>query len=467
MQRLDIIGYIGDREEELEQVLSAEDIGQNFTADMAREYIKENANEPELHIYIDSIGGDVIQGFEIKDLLEAEKGNGKKIFTYGKEFSSIASLIYLAGDVRKSYKNSDSYIHDTWRSAQDLGDVQLNKDTLKAIARANEAADEDILFEYVKVAGRERREELKTMMQAETKLTDKMLLDLGFSHEIIDDKRGSATGKKSLKSLAINSKIFALLKTNNNEVEGYADNNEGIENQNKSLIKKSLEMEKPTMEAAKISNLEKMFSGLQNTINSLFGNKLKNLTLKVGDNETEIYVASEDGEIEGKTAYLVKDGVRTDELAPAGTHQLQDGKTITISESGVIESVSVSDAAKADSEMEEAMAVKDREMEEMQAKFQEMENSLANAKEENDKLKSQANETKEEIQGQLAGLKAEMAKIKSEVPHDEKEVDGKKAEKTNEKGERIFNVRGTEKSEKELTSLDKAYLTALRNTRKK
>lgn len=380
MDKLTISGYIGEREPELEKLLQAEGIGENFTAAMMRSYLNQNADADELHIEVNSMGGDVIEGFEIYDLLQREKQKGKKIYTYGREFSSIASVIFLAGDVRKSYKNSGSFIHNSWRTAESLEGLQLNKEILNEIAEAHQEADDNILSVYVAIAGRERRRELQDLMRNETSLTDQQLLDLNFATEIIDEPVGA-----SAKALSVNSNLI------------------------NALILKSNQMAENSPNEEKLSSLEQ---GL-NKLKAWLKGAAKNMVLPLANGETELFIFSEDGEIEGKKAVIADDGEPTEEVAPAGEHVLNDGRTITVGEGGIIQSVSEAQQAMSEEEMEAAIAAKDKEMEAMKEE-------KANAMKEMEDMKKEYQAFKTEASKQLENLQAEMKALKEDVPGDNK-----------------------------------------------
>jgi len=392
MDKLTISGYIGEREPELEQLLESEGIGENFTAAMMRSYLNQNAEASELHIEVNSMGGDVIEGFQIYDLLQAEKKKGKKIFTYGREFSSIASIIYLAGDVRKSYKNSGSFIHNSWRTADSLEGIQLNKEVLNEIAEAHQMADDDILSVYVEIAGRERRRELQDLMRNETSLTDDQLLDLNFSQEIINEPVRAKT-----KALTVNSNLL------------------------NALISKSNQMAENSPNEEKLSSLEQ---GL-NKLKAWLKGAAKNMVLPLANGDIELFIFSEDGEIEGKKAVIAEDGEPTEEVAPAGEHALNDGRTITVGEGGIIESVSEAAQGMSEEEMEAQIAAKDKEMEAMKEEKEK-------AMKEMEDMKKEYQAFKDEASKQLENLQAEMKALKAEVPGDnKKELDRAQAAQFN------------------------------------
>ena len=383
MDKLCINGYIGERDESLDRMLADSGIGENFTAQMMRDYLSQNAGETEIEIEVNSVGGDVVEGFEIYDLLQAEKKAGKKITTYGKAFDSIASIIFLAGDERKVYSGANPLIHNSWLSAEDLGDLQLNKETLRQIADGNEEADFQILGEYLKVTGRDKMREIQDLMRNEAQLTDEQLIALNFATEILP----SQSKTKQNKAFAFNSKVLKNLTINSNQMAENSPNNE------------------------KLNAIEKVV----NRLTAMLKGKAKNAVLSVDGGELQLYVESEDGEFEGKKAFIAEDGLPTDEVAPAGQHTLSDGRTITVGEGGIIQSVAEAQAMYGEDEMKAAVAAKE---EEMKAMVEEKEKALQAFKAETQKKET-------EFADMLKALKSEVAELKEVVPGD----NGQKADK--------------------------------------
>ena len=506
MDKLCINGYIGERDESLDRMLADSGIGENFTAQMMRDYLSQNAGETEIEIEVNSVGGDVVEGFEIYDLLQAEKKAGKKITTYGKAFDSIASIIFLAGDERKVYSGAKPLIHNSWLSAEDLGDLQLNKETLRQIADGNEEADFQILGEYLKVTGRDKMREIQDLMRNEAQLTDEQLIALNFATEILP----SASKAKQAKAFAFNSRLLNLgtkqdyadiigfkdgkvlliqrSETDDFEPSKYAfpggkieegesaeltaareckeetgyiaenlqpvnvvDNGDGTKthyftanltgsealsereiqsavladpneidqydillgqvDRYKDLIINSIQMAENSPNNEKLNSLEK---GLNKLFAFLKGAQ-KNMVVSVDGGETQLYIFSEDGEVEGKKAVVAEDGEPTETPAPAGQHTLSDGRTITVGEGGIIQSVAEAQAMYGEDEMKAAVAAKE---EEMKAIVEEKEKALQAFKAETQKKET-------EFADMLKALKSEVAELKEVVPGD----NGQKADK--------------------------------------
>jgi len=522
MSDIIITGTIGKPEPELARELEKSGIGEWTTADNVRKQAAEHEEKTELNVIVNSIGGDVIEGFEIADFLNSLKSQGKKIKTIGQRYDSIASVIFLAGDERKHVAGAKPMIHNSWRMPESLSGLQLNADLFEAIAEEHKKTDSELLFEYLKVAGREKAEILRNLMMQEAELTDSQVMELNFATEVIRSEKGMAG-----RSLAFNSKILNQF----NKVMQYSDviamidgqvlliqrNKrddfeagkwafpggkveegetpeiaakrefkeevgiecgeikfvESVKNEDGSisfyfltelsgepfmtseevedyqiiepsdiakldiiknggdryevLINKSISMTNKEI-AEKQSGMGEQLTKLEKGLNALkafFVGGQKSMLLPLQGGETELFIFSEDGEIEGKRAVIADDGEPTEEAAPAGQHELNDGRTITVGENGIIESVSEAEQAmtkeemeaaiaKKDEEMQAALAAKDKEMEALKAQYQEKEQSLNEA-----------------VQG-INALKADFENFKKEVPGDNEGKRGAKAQKKEE-----------------------------------
>jgi hypothetical protein len=95
---------------------------------------------------------------------------------------------------------------------------------------------------------------------------------------------------------------------------------------------------------------------------------------------SSIFIESEDGELEGKNAFVADaEGNPTEEAAPNGTHLLRDGRSITIEE-GVV--TSVQEATDEVENLKNTIA-------ELEAKLQEKEEAEAKSNGELEEAKSQ------------------------------------------------------------------------------
>jgi len=142
--------------------------------------IQDNKDAGKLIVHIHSPGGDVDEGFGIHDILVAHgKDKGVEIETRIEGLcASIATVVFLAGSVRKVTENSDAMVHNPWMDVWgDADDLQKSADQLKII-------EDKILDFYVAKTGG-NKEAISAMMKEETWLSAQQLKDLGFATEII------------------------------------------------------------------------------------------------------------------------------------------------------------------------------------------------------------------------------------------------------------------------------------------
>ena len=152
--------------------------------------LTNNIEADTLRVHINSMGGDVFEGFAIHDILRA---TGKKIITQGEGLvASIATVIFLAGDERLLTDNTEFMIHNPWGFTEgDAEDVQKYADQLKTME------DKIINFYADKTGG--NTADIKAMMDEDTFMSSDTAIEKGF-----------ATGKvpqiKAVARLSINHK---------------------------------------------------------------------------------------------------------------------------------------------------------------------------------------------------------------------------------------------------------------------
>lgn len=129
----------------------------------------------EIHVRINSYGGEVAEGLAIYNALRNHKA---KVKTYCDGFAcSIASVIFMAGDERIMQESSMLMIHNAWTYA-DGNAAQLRKaaDDLEKITQASIAA--------YKANSNLSEEEIAALLDAETWLLPQEALDYGFATTI-------------------------------------------------------------------------------------------------------------------------------------------------------------------------------------------------------------------------------------------------------------------------------------------
>lgn len=156
----------------------------------------QSVHANSIDVYINSYGGEVAQGVAIYNALKRHKA---KVTTYVDGFAcSIASVIAMAGDVRKMYSNSLLMIHNAWTVAQGNADeLEKAAEDLRVINEATKQA----YLEVVNIT----EEELTAMLDAETWITAEKAVEMGFATEIVAEKKSEKA------SASAQDAIFALL----------------------------------------------------------------------------------------------------------------------------------------------------------------------------------------------------------------------------------------------------------------
>lgn len=136
----------------------------------------------KINVYINSYGGSVSQGLAIHNML---KNHPAEVTTICDGFAcSIASIIFLAGDCRIMNDGSILMIHEPWTTT--MG----NADELKRQVTSLEKLSQLSVDIYSSTTG-VPSEKIIEMMKAETWLTPKECLEMGFATEIKVDNYAS------------------------------------------------------------------------------------------------------------------------------------------------------------------------------------------------------------------------------------------------------------------------------------
>ena len=171
-----------------------EEISANYVRNQLKTFPE---NENELRIVIDSPGGDVFEGVTIFNIIRdfARNNPSVKITTYiqGKA-ASMASVIALAANsVNKDNKiiiedNSIFMIHNAW------GIVIGNENDMRDAAEYFAGMDSMLRSVYVRKSGKSE-DDIRQMMDAETWLWGKEILDAGFADELMESEEDNAVAK--------------------------------------------------------------------------------------------------------------------------------------------------------------------------------------------------------------------------------------------------------------------------------
>lgn len=167
-----------------------EEISANYVRDQLKAFPE---NEKELRIVIDSPGGDVFEGVTIFNVIRdfARNNPSVKITTYIQGMAaSMASAIALAANaVSDSNKviaedNSIFMIHDAW------GYIIGNENDMREAAEYFAMIDSMLSSIYMRKTGKSE-DDIRSMMDAETWLWGKDILEAGFVDEIIDSENNA------------------------------------------------------------------------------------------------------------------------------------------------------------------------------------------------------------------------------------------------------------------------------------
>lgn len=167
-----------------------EEISANYVRNQLKAFPE---NEKELRIVIDSPGGDVFEGVTIFNVIRdfARNNPSVKITTYIQGMAaSMASAIALAANaVSDSNKviaedNSIFMIHDAW------GYVIGNQNDMREAAEYFAMIDSMLSSIYMRKTGKSE-DDIRSMMDAETWLWGKNILEAGFVDEIIDSENNA------------------------------------------------------------------------------------------------------------------------------------------------------------------------------------------------------------------------------------------------------------------------------------
>lgn len=264
--------------------------------DFVKNQISPDATE--LVVYINSNGGEVDEGFAIYYFLKDFKGT---VTTIAESYVySIATICFLAGDIRLMKPYSKLMIHNPW------GGVGGDADTIGSYYKMLKDTESQIIRFYNDKTGL-GKDKISNLMKRETYMDAFEAQSLGFSTGIIDSIQKIAAKK--------NGKPIAIL--------------------NKKINKE-------------MNLTEKDKSWLTETFNNFFGKyskekevePIKNIfTIKGEDSETEMYVTGTIDELIDRRAYVVIDGEVTEELVPSGKYKITTAEgdvSITIDAEGVI-----------------------------------------------------------------------------------------------------------------------------------
>jgi ATP-dependent protease ClpP protease subunit/8-oxo-dGTP pyrophosphatase MutT (NUDIX family) len=186
-----------------------------FSYDDLEDFISNNYGEP-FEAVIKSPGGSVEEGFRIYDKLKS-----LQVTTVAIVANSIASVIFLAGKVRKVTESTEMIIHNAWVAAESLSGEKLNVHSLGALSELFAATDSQILNVYTQIAGDAKATKLLALMGKESRLDAKMALDFGFATELVDNTYSAISFKNKVLTFSRNQ--VSILALQDGPLTTYAD----------------------------------------------------------------------------------------------------------------------------------------------------------------------------------------------------------------------------------------------------
>lgn len=341
--KLNIEGYIGGSD-----MVSLFSGAETFNLAALKRFLDTlESDVTDIHVYINSGGGSVVEGWAIYDKL---KTSGKKITTIGEGMvGSIATIIFMAGDYRKLHENSRFFIHNPYWQPE--SPTPMEADDLISLGESLQAEQKKILDFYSAQTGKSV-EELEPLMQKATDLTSTQAIELGFANEII--------------STSVNYTPYKLV--------AFVDTKENKPKQTK--------MNKTENS---VSWIKRGFTKLAAMINGV----TLNMEMPVKDaegNEVLLYVESETEDLVGKPAYLL-DAEGNENAAPNGDYTDANGRVIKVAEGVVTEVV------EPQAKIEETQP----SIEELTAKIAELETTKANLTSELESVKAEKSKAETEF----------------------------------------------------------------------
>jgi ATP-dependent Clp endopeptidase proteolytic subunit ClpP len=256
-----------------------------------------DANADEVEVHINSVGGDVREGFAIHGYL---KSLGKSVTTVviGKCYS-IATIILLAGEKRLMQPNAELMIHNPW------GMIQGDADEIKKYAAWVQKQEDEILNFYVEKTGKPK-DKIRKMMDEQTFMNFDQAKDNGFITGQVEEMRA-----------------VALLNSNYTNMKEFTPEQK--------------------------QELKGMFEKFGDKIAGLFSRSVKNMLIETTDGK--LFIESEDKELTGKNIFSTNDKGEKADPVKDGDITLSDGRTVTV-KAGKVEKIQA--------KVDEAKALKDR-----------------------------------------------------------------------------------------------------------
>jgi ATP-dependent Clp protease protease subunit len=155
-----------------------------ITDDQFRKELTSLGKVTTINLRINSVGGDVFQGFAIYNLLKAHPA--RVVVDVDGMAASIASIIAMAGDEIRMAANSMMMIHNP------MGFAMGGADEMRRTAALLDQVKGNLADTYAKRT-RNQRAQLEAWMDDETWLTADAAVEHGFADAITQEQRVSAS----------------------------------------------------------------------------------------------------------------------------------------------------------------------------------------------------------------------------------------------------------------------------------
>ena len=161
----------------------------NNSAEAFREALAEYPNATEIEVYINSLGGDVVEGTAIYNQLKRHPAH-KTVYVDGFA-ASIASVIAMAGDEVVMPANTLMMVHNmSWYIYGNPAQLRKAAEDLEII---NDTGREAYL---AKTGDKLSRERLIEMMDAETWLPARECVELGLADRLAEENESGGEGER-------------------------------------------------------------------------------------------------------------------------------------------------------------------------------------------------------------------------------------------------------------------------------
>jgi len=219
------------------------------------ENIQNASPDEHIEVFINSPGGEVFTGFAIANMLKMHKGEVSTVVTG--QASSIAGIIFLAGDKRKAFKNSQIMFHRA--STMAVG----NALELREVAEDLQGIDNLLIDNVTEISGFERDDIVAKMDKEWFIYGGKDMKNLGFVDEIIDEEAEEKKDNKE-KQPVFNYKGYKTLKKYLNirsqsmtdeEIKDLQEQLEALKKENEEL-KEKLKEEEEVEEEEEMEDVE-------------------------------------------------------------------------------------------------------------------------------------------------------------------------------------------------------------------